>query len=147
VIPSFTSLGLLPAGIHAAPWSEIQMRFATNTHRRRLLFGFERACVSLRLAGCGRVYLDGSFITQKEFPKDFDACWDTSGVVPTRLDPVLLIFNNDRAAQKAKYLGEFFPATDIAELKSRRIFLHFFQHDKDTGDPKGIVGLDLKDLP
>jgi hypothetical protein len=146
MIPDFTPLGCLPAGIHAATWAEVLQRFAVNSHRRRLLFGFERACIALKLAGCTKVFLDGSFVTEKEYPHDYDACWDTVGVAPTLLDPVLLDFRNDRAAQKTKFLGELFPATDIADRKSRRLFLDFFQHDKDTDDPKGIVRLDLKDF-
>ena len=34
----------------------------------------------LRAAGCKRAYIDGSFITTKEHPGDFDACWDLDGV-------------------------------------------------------------------
>lgn len=62
------------------------------------------------------------------------------------LDPVLLTFANGRAEQKAKYGGEMFVADAIAALPGRR-FLEFFQTDKDTGLPKGIIGIDLGELP
>lgn len=56
-----------------------------------------------------------------------------------------LNFANRRAAQKAKYLGELFPAQVQAESRfPYRIFLDFFQTDKDTGNPKGIVAIDLR---
>lgn len=42
---------------------------------------------------------------------DYDAAWEMLGVDPYRLDPVLLDFSNSRAAMKAKYGGEFFPAS------------------------------------
>jgi hypothetical protein len=88
--------------------------------------------------------LDGSFITAKEFPGDYDACWYTAGFVLVALDPVLLNFTNKRAAQKAKHLGEFFPANIKAESKSPfRVFLQFFQFDKASGDQKGIIGIKL----
>ena len=48
------------------------------------------------------MYLDGSFVTAKEFPSDFDGCWDPDGVDGAKLDPVLLVYDNLRAAQKAK---------------------------------------------
>ena len=42
---------------------------------------------------------------------DFDACWEEVGVAPELLDPVLLQFDAGRVAQKARYLGELFPAS------------------------------------
>lgn len=147
MIPNFAPNGLLPPGIHWASWSEFTARYATNSHRQRLLFGLERARSALRLAKCAKLYINGSFVTAKEFPSDYDGCWDSTGVVGALLDPVLLDFTNDRAAQKAKYFGELFLCRDIARLKPHRIFLEFFQHDKTTDEPKGIVGLDLTGGP
>lgn len=145
MIPSFQSDGLLPAGLHWAEWSEILERFGMNSHRRRLLNGCERAIDALAIAGCQAVYLDGSFVTAKETPEDYDACWGMSGVRRADLDPVFLDFSNYRAAQKAKYLGEFFPALAPASLFTPlATYLDFFQMDKETCDPKGIVAIKLK---
>ena len=58
------------------------------------------------------------------------------------VDPILLTFADGRAAQKAKYGGELFPASAIAGFEEG-VFLDFFQTDKDTGARKGIVALDL----
>jgi hypothetical protein len=69
-----------------------------------------RALNDLRDAGCKRVYLNGSFVTSKDEPGDFDACWDPTGVDFERIEPTLLEFENARAAQKARYGGELFPA-------------------------------------
>lgn len=119
-------------------------RFGGNPHRVRLLKGFDRAAKIFRLAGCSTLFIDGSFVTDKELPEDFDSCWDTNGVNLTKIDPVLLDFDNLRAAQKTKYFGEFFPANARAEtVAPYRTFLEFFQIDKQTGNPKGIVGLNL----
>lgn len=60
------------------------------------------------------------------------------------LDSVFLDFSNGREAQKRKYLGEFFPA-QMPEGASGRLFLEFFQTDKETGRPKGIVRLNLQE--
>ena len=65
---------------------------------------------------------------------------------PSLLDPVLLTFDNQRAAQKAKYGGELFLADAMADPAGTR-FLGFFQRDKNTGLPKGIIALDLGGLP
>ena len=145
VIPDFESTGLLPAGIHWASWEEIVKRYGNNSHRKRLLEGLERATAAFAAAGCRILYLDGSFVTEKLFPNDYDACWDAVGVTVRLLDPVLVDFSNLRAAQRAKYFGEFFPAHWPAERSAPyRMFLEFFQTDKSTGKAKGIIGLRLK---
>jgi hypothetical protein len=146
VIPPFGSDGNLPAGQHAATWAEVEERYGTSPHRRRLLDGLRRALISLRLAGCRTVYLDGSFVTAKAVPQDFDACREVDGVDPARLDPTLLTFENGRRAQKTAFGGEPFPAGVPAD-ETGRVFLECFQVDRATGGPKGIIVLSLQDVP
>src|SRR5260370_30851443 len=100
MIPPFRSTGNLPPGVHQTTWQELVERFGATPHRRRLLVGLKAAIDSLREAGRQRVYIDGSFISAKRTPGDFDACWDIDGVDPYPLDPVLLTFDARRAAQK-----------------------------------------------
>ena len=103
------------------------------------------AIESLRRAGCRTVYVDGSFVSSKEIPNDFDACWEEAGVEPELLDPVLLRFDAGRAEQKARYLGELFPAS-IGATVDGTSFREFFQTDRATGRTKGIVAVDLRGL-
>jgi len=145
MLPEFNQIGNLPAGIHLATWEEFVDRFGWNEHRRRLLRGMRTALKALQFAGCRKVYIDGSFVSAKEAPNDYDGCWDMEGVDPLRLDPILLQFDYKRAAQKTKYLGELFPAEDV-ELSSGVVFLELFQIDKATGEPKGIILFDLEDF-
>ena len=107
--------------------------------------GLSAAVENLKSAGCQIVYVNGSFVTNKAVPNDFDACWEEAGVDPTILDPVLLTFDSGRVTQKAKYLGELFPASTIAD-RDGFSSLEFFQTDKDTGRPKGIIAIDLGGL-
>lgn len=146
MIPPFDADGNLPPGIHPADWDEIMSRYAINARRRELLDGLGRALRSLKIAGCRAAYLDGSFVTTKELPGDFDACWEVAAVDAGRLDPELLDFSNRRAAQKARYGGELFPAESAAE-PAGTTFLDYFQRDRATGQPKGIVAIDLGALP
>jgi hypothetical protein len=104
------------------------------------------AIEALRRAGCRTVYIDGSFVTAKASPGDFDACWDMEGVHPARLDPVLLTFDAGRRTQKATYGGELFPAQVTAD-EAGTVFLDFFQVDKRTGRSKGIIRLSLGERP
>jgi hypothetical protein len=148
VIPEFEPSGLLPQGVHWALWPEIVKRFGTNAHRKQLLAGLERGLADLRRARCPAAYLDGSFVTSKRFPKDYDVCYEMIGVQVVVLDPVFNQFENRCAAQKAKYLGEFRPAYARAEGPPLyRVFFNFFQLDEDTGNPKGIVGIKLYSSP
>ena len=145
MIPLFDERGNLPPGVHGATWNEIMDRYAINESRRRLLNGLRAALDSLRGAGCKRVFLNGSFVTAKEVPADFDACWDARGVDAERLDPELLDFRHGRAAQKARYGGELFPAL-MAAAPGGMVFLDYFQRERGTGEPKGIVVLDPESL-
>lgn len=142
VIPNYDELGRLPPGVHIASWEEVVARFGGSAWRTRLLAGLRAALASLKNAGCAIAYIDGSFVTAKHEPGDFDACWDEVGVDPDAVDPVLLDFSRKRAAQKAKYSGELFPASSFADLAGNS-FLQFFQTDKATGDQKGIIAIDL----
>jgi hypothetical protein len=143
LIPVFQPNGNLPPGIHWEVWVEIEKRFGQTFHRRGLLRGLSQAIALLLEAGCSALYVDGSFVTAKEQPGDFDACWDLAGVDPDHLDPIFLEFDNGRAAQKARFGGELFPAQFPADW-SGTTYLQFFQTDRDTGAPKGIIGIDLK---
>jgi len=142
LIPKFESTGLLPKGVHRATWEEVVERFGRNRKRHQLLKGLQEALELLRRAGCCRVYLDGSFVTDKKSPNDIDVCWDVDGVDPMLLDSVFFDFQNGRAAQKARFGVEFFPAQAPQRLKT---FLDFFQIDKDTGKQKGIIEILLDD--
>lgn len=142
-IPAFeVDSGNLPPGIHDATWDDVAARFGWNAERMTLLAGLRRALESLTAAGCRLVYLNGSFVTAKDVPGDFDGCWEAAGVDPARLDPVLLDFSNRRALQKAKFGGELFVANRAAAPGGAR-FVDFFQRDKATGRAKGIVAIDL----
>jgi hypothetical protein len=142
MILEWMTSGDLPPGVHFATWREIEDRLSFNPRRRRLLAGFRRACNELRTAGCRLVYLDGSFVTTKKHPRDFDACWDVQNVDDDKLDPVFWDFSRGRAAQKQRFLGEFFPA-QLPEGATGRAFMDFFQVNKLSGEPKGIVAFRL----
>ena len=89
--------------------------------------------------------MDGSFVTSKEVPGDFDGCWDSVGVDFDSLDDRLLQFGQGRAVQKAAFLGELFIA-DLGADPQGTLFRDFFQADRD-GRRKGIVVIELSDLP
>lgn len=145
MIPGLVNTGgpfaFLPPGIHDATLDEIEAVFATTPHRKALFEGFKAGVESLRQAGCRIIYLDGSFVSDKERPGDFDACWDPIGVDDSKLDPTLLDFKDMRKNQKKHFGGEFFFSSEAAAHGIS--FLAYFQNDKHTGKPKGIIRLSI----
>ena len=145
MIPAFRQDGQLPRGRHTAQWLDFRLRYGQSQTRKRLCAGLPGALHLLKFAGCRLAYIDGSFVSAKPEPGDFDVCWDVTSVDTDLVPAIFFDFSAGRAAQKAEFAGEFFPA-QLPEGLSGRTFLDFFQRDRD-GQPKGIVALDLESLP
>ncbi len=103
MIPDFAESGNLPPGIHSAVWDELETCYGGTPRRRILLQGLREGLKALQAAGCQRAYIDGSFVTEKLNPNDFDVCWDAVGVQGGLLDPVLLDMAHPRTGQKSKF--------------------------------------------
>jgi len=147
MIPALVSIlgtpwDVLPPGVHNVTLAEVGTAFAYNARRRALFGGLIEASVVLAGCGCRCVLLDGSFVSAKPLPGDFDACWEPDGVDFDKLDPVFDDFDNGRANQKARFGGEFFPSTLIA-ADIGAAFKEFFQIDRFTGKKKGILSISL----
>ncbi len=142
MIPDFNADGNLPLGLHSCTWEEFVGRFGQTAHRQQLLAGLRMVLDHLKTQACKRVFINGSFITTKETPKDYDMCWDVTGVIRNGFDPILLQLAPPRLAMKIKYKGDIFPA-HLSEGASGRRFLEFFQTDRATGNAKGIIVLEL----
>ena len=140
-IPDYPYL-VLPTGVHKASFKEIEDVYAYNTRRVKLFNGLIKGSIDLADAGCKTLYLDGSYVTSKELPRDFDACWDPDGVIWHDLAQVLQNFAHPRLWQKAKYGGEFFPAI-VTEKGYTLDFVEFFQQIVDFKERKGIIKVDL----
>jgi hypothetical protein len=141
VIPDLVNIGgpwkVLPPGVHEASLKEIELGYATNDHRRMLFDGFKAGFENLMAAGCKNIFLDGGYVGENPKPKDYDVCWDHKGVDSALIDPVLLDYSDKRKAQLQKYKGEFFLSLGAASL--RVFYFIYFQRDKFTGKPKGII--------
>ena len=101
----------LPPGIHEATWNEFCDRLITGLQREKLKQGMEPMLQILRFAGCKSVKIDGSFVTSKLSPNDFDGTWDPKGVDRSRLDPIIDL--EQKQLMKEKYNGELFRQSSI----------------------------------
>ncbi|WP_232504053.1 DUF6932 family protein [Thiomicrospira microaerophila] len=145
-MPEFEDTGNLPPGIHLASLDEVIEKYGYNPKRAWLIDGLKLLIPKLQVAGCKLIYLDGSFVTSKELPGDYDLCWSLEGVDESKLDLSLVDFSEQgRANMETLYRGDIFPA-EIPEGASGKLFVEFFMTDKNTGDPKGIVAIHIGKL-
>jgi hypothetical protein len=110
-IPEFDEYGNLPPGVHFCEWDEFVERFGTNGLRLRLMNGLLMVMEALKAAGCRTIYINGSLVTIKPDPGDFDACWEREDVDIDylRTEAPKLLNHYDLAGQKSQYRGEIFP--------------------------------------
>ena len=132
-IPAFNELGYLPPGVYETSWLEFMSRFAINPQRRRLATGLTAALRKLAVAGCRRVVIGGSFVTNKEHPNDFDGWYESFGL---NLDILDSLFLEDVESQMEVLGGTLF---------SPPSYEGFFQTDR-AGRPKGVVVLDPQEM-
>lgn len=143
MIPKLNASGNLPEGIYYASLGEVISSFGYNPKRAWLIDGLRLLVTNLKKANCSLIFIDGSFVTSKEVPGDYDLCWSILDIDEDKLDPVLLDFSVEgREKMEQKYRGDVFPA-ELPEGSSGKVFLEFFQTDKNTGNKKGIVAIKI----
>lgn len=157
MIPEFTKSWLLPPGIHDATWEEFCKKFGNNPTRKKILENLIEVLSILKQVGCMTIYIDGSFVSKLARPGDFDICWEEKGVDLTLLNDIApLLRHSPRTFLgvncRKKYGGDVFSTerqvdnpnlSDDINSPSTITFLEFFQLDKSTGKPKGIIVIDL----
>ena len=76
-IPGLNQNGLLPRGVHDCTLDEIAGSFARNPHRKRLFQNLV-ACLEqeIRPVFVHPIFVDGSFVTDKDEPEDIDIVLD-----------------------------------------------------------------------
>lgn len=142
MIPPLTDAGHLPVGIHDCTLEEIRRRFGRTTDtRRRLMKGLEAIVKRARRAGAKHFYLDGSFVTQKSEPGDWDGVlvmpvgWNAAGAWAA--------FFTDRERIKKDYGGDLFTVMeDDGEVLDHYV-REVFATDRE-GRKKGLLRIRLK---
>lgn len=144
MILDFDSRGNLHPGVHRLTWLEFKQNYGYNNTRPKLLGGLLRLARNLKIAGCRTIFVNGSFVTNKQHPGDYDACWDATGVDATKVSPLLLDFSErGPALSKLEFGGDIRP--DMVTVHDCVMpFLEFFQRDKE-GHRKGIVSIRLQE--
>ncbi|MDR1729849.1 MAG: hypothetical protein LBR52_04225 [Prevotellaceae bacterium] len=137
---NFNADGVLDSGIHKMTWEEFYDFFSFSPRRKELLEGLQKVVVILREIGATHIYVDGSFVTSKEEPGDWDACFDCLSAKAANSLFCKYPFT-DRNAQKELYKGELFFSKHEAD-EFGHTFLEYFQQRKENhATKKGIVEL------
>ncbi len=136
----FNKDGILDSGIHKMTWKEFYGFFSFSPKRKELLDGLEQVLEILREIENIRIYIDGSFVTSKLEPGDWDACFDC---LPSQIDVLKEKYPLfDIKEQKKLYGGELYFANTCTDAGRSVSFLNFFQLRKEkTTLKKGIVEL------
>jgi hypothetical protein len=136
---------MLPPGIHETDLEELGEKMGWSRKRRDLLRGLEEALKLMAVCGVRRAYLDGSFVTDKDRPKDVDGCYDLAEDITAedlrRLAPIFPPSPINRTETKRRFGVDFFPAATM-ELGSGQPFLRFFQTDRE-GRERGVLMMEL----
>ena len=145
--------GLLMPGEYKMSFEEFEKTFVYNYKRRSIFIGFKKLLVILKEIDCDFIYVDGSFVTLKTLPGDIDVCWNMNNKKEMReiqiyklfeICPQLFNINDQKNREfvETEFCADVFPANSI-ESECGLMFKDFFQIDKETELPKGIIIISL----
>lgn len=146
MVPDFNDEGVLPEGEYDMSIGEFKAKFVYNNVRAAIFVGLLALIEDLRAIRCTTIYVDGSFVTDKDEPGDVDVCWeDTDDIDWDLLDAeyqILFDMEPPRDWQQYKYSADVFPA-NLPEGGSGKLFKDFFKTNKETDNPKGIIKINI----
>lgn len=115
-------------------------RFGFNQQRGELICGLRRAALELRRAGCGAIFVGGSFTSDKVRPSDYDACFNPIGVMPS-LSP-LLVEERYLLERRNEYLGDWLMGRP--DDGPPGYWYRFLSFDDRTGATNRMFGIKLR---
>jgi hypothetical protein len=140
MLPALNSEGNLPEGVHLATEDEVFARFATPSARRQWLGEQLRSLLALAKATgqLARVFLWGSFVTDKEIPNDLDILlvMSTEFAIETVPTPAHVVFDHVQA--RLRFQADVFWTKASLDLQVLHLWLDTYQTGKDF-TRRGIV--------
>jgi len=136
-LPSFNKNGILPRGVYECQFSEAKNLLVRNEKRKSLWDKFEQFLNWIRPMNFFEyVYIDGSYITDKEEPNDIDIVLEINNSFSSEISSV------DRKVFDHNYVLNNF-SLDAYISPSKNNFSEFFQY---VGVKEGLSrGLNPKD--
>jgi hypothetical protein len=149
MIPAFVDGLNLPTGGHRCTLTELEHRFASNEHRRRLFDLLLEVLRQARRCGFLHALLAGSFPTAKELPDDIDVTWFCApGVDKTTVRDECIEIMEDTSEKGSFQFVPFDRDSGIEEQKQKLDLWaspRFWGVDYKTMQPRGVILLDLTD--
>lgn len=147
-LPAFQANGWLPEGHHSATWQEISLRFSGEDDSRcaavlSSLLAWREAARAKEMTGL--VILDGSFVSAKEAPGDFDLVFSYTEetAVIIRNDPAARQLIDYQSCRTLGFLGDVFALPASLQQNSPLLGgLDMFDFDR-QGRPKGVIEVPL----
>ena len=123
-LPSLNGHGLLPPGIHSGTEADLRDRFCWNAHRQQLFIQLVAFIAFIRGEFPDeRIYIDGSFVTDKDFPDDVDVVLDGTASPRPQLWKAVGMMQLSQVAIKAKFGVDFW-----VNIPGGNSFTTFFQY-------------------
>lgn len=144
-IPSLDKHGLLPSGVYDCSLQEISEVFATNKHRGQL-FGNLLSCLhnEIRPLFDSPIYINGSFVTDKDHPEDVDVALELEGVSDKKKLEALVYMNNHQNRLLIEYQVHFWINLALPGVSD---FSMYFQYIRaKTARLKGLNPRHLKGI-
>jgi len=142
-LPPFRADGWLPSGHHAATWEDVFVRFGGTQENRRALLTerLRQLCDDLRACGVtGTLLLDGSYISAKAEPGDFDLLLIAPANIQVQKDanPSLTDLLDAEASERRGYSLFYIPENSPAREMLRGLW-----NVSKEGVEKGVVEVQL----
>lgn len=141
---------ILPPGFHDLTLDEVEQQLVTSfpnpTARRELFSRFLILCSIINRWGVQvTLWLNGSFVSEKENPDDIDVALLYDGILDRSMSPAnkseLQDLRNNRMLTKLRYGCDFY-VLDAEDFHDKAYWRGVFGFDKDDA-PKGIIRLTL----
>lgn len=148
-IPSFDpETGALPPGDHLATLEEVNRAFGWTFRRRELLRELGHVIEFLRDKGVLRIWIDGSFVTDKDRPNDVDVLYEA----PPDVDARTWGIHSPRRRRDLKELTRIdlwkAPAPQpVSDRPGKTQSLHDFWSTDREGRETGFILLEVRDDP
>lgn len=125
-IPDLNQNGLLPRGVHDCTLEEISDLFAANQHRRRIFRNFV-GCLDqeVRPLFVQPIFVDGSFVTDKDDPEDIDIVLDLRGAADDQKWRGLMFMNQNQHRFLHKYNVHFWINFDAPQSSDFSVFFQY----------------------
>lgn len=143
-LPLFRGDGWLPAGHYRTTWEEVIARFGDQAGSRRavVMLSLLRWRDEARAAGlAGLIILNGSFVSRKEAPGDFDLVffYDEASEKLIKSDNNVRMLIDMQACHKAGFRGDIFALPlSLQSISPLLCGMDMFDRDR-QGQPKGVV--------